>query len=41
MQMMLEERPALIGLVNPTNGFTPLATAVRKGEFQTISSSRR
>lgn len=28
---MLEERPELIGLINTSNGFTPLATAVRKG----------
>lgn len=30
---MLEEKPALIGIVNATNGFTPLATAVRQGNF--------
>lgn len=33
VQTLLEERPALIGIVNSTNGFTPLATAVRQGNF--------
>ncbi|XP_049705287.2 ankyrin-1 [Helicoverpa armigera] len=36
VQGMLDERPALIGIVNSTNGFTPLATAVRKGDINTV-----
>ncbi|CAB3232588.1 unnamed protein product [Arctia plantaginis] len=36
LQCMLEERPELIGILNPTNGFSPLATAVRKGDINTI-----
>ncbi|XP_063629826.1 fibronectin type 3 and ankyrin repeat domains 1 protein [Cydia splendana] len=36
VQAMLEERPDLIEIVNSTNGFTPLATAVRKGEINTV-----
>ncbi|KAI8422925.1 hypothetical protein MSG28_014032 [Choristoneura fumiferana] len=31
VQIMLEERPALLEIINSTNGFTPLATAIRKG----------
>ncbi|CAD0250507.1 unnamed protein product [Spodoptera exigua] len=33
---MLDERPALIGIINSKNGFTPLATAVRKGDINTV-----
>ncbi|XP_028176414.1 fibronectin type 3 and ankyrin repeat domains protein 1 [Ostrinia furnacalis] len=36
IQVMLEEKPSLIGTVNSTNGFTPLATAVRKGDINTV-----
>ncbi|KAJ8715827.1 hypothetical protein PYW07_010309 [Mythimna separata] len=36
VQGMLDERPALIGIMNPSNGFTPLATAVRKGDINTV-----
>ncbi|RVE46006.1 hypothetical protein evm_009348 [Chilo suppressalis] len=36
VQVMLEERPALIGIVNSNNGFTPLATAVRKGDINMV-----
>uniref|UniRef100_A0A2A4IWR6 Uncharacterized protein n=1 Tax=Heliothis virescens TaxID=7102 RepID=A0A2A4IWR6_HELVI len=36
VQGMLDERPALIGIINSTNGFTPLATAVRKGDINTV-----
>ncbi|CAH0597569.1 unnamed protein product [Chrysodeixis includens] len=36
VQGMLEERPELIGLINTSNGFTPLATAVRKGDINTV-----
>ncbi|XP_022827300.1 uncharacterized protein LOC111357023 [Spodoptera litura] len=36
VQGMLDERPALIGIINSNNGFTPLATAVRKGEINTV-----
>uniref|UniRef100_A0A2H1W7P3 SFRICE_013524 n=1 Tax=Spodoptera frugiperda TaxID=7108 RepID=A0A2H1W7P3_SPOFR len=36
VQGMLDERPALIGITNSTNGFTPLATAVRKGDINTV-----
>ncbi|XP_061723495.1 putative ankyrin repeat protein RF_0381 [Cydia pomonella] len=36
VQAMLEERPDLIEIVNSTNGFTPLATAVRKGDINTV-----
>ncbi|XP_047036307.1 putative ankyrin repeat protein RF_0381 [Helicoverpa zea] len=36
VQGMLDERPALIGIVNSSNGFTPLATAVRKGDINTV-----
>ncbi|XP_045780288.1 ankyrin repeat domain-containing protein 65-like [Maniola jurtina] len=33
VQQMLEERPLLISVINYNNGYTPLATAVRKGEL--------
>ncbi|CAH1641353.1 unnamed protein product [Spodoptera littoralis] len=36
VQGMLDERPALIGIINSKNGFTPLATAVRKGDINTV-----
>ncbi|XP_038219717.1 delta-latroinsectotoxin-Lt1a [Zerene cesonia] len=36
VQQMLEERPILISAINSNNGFTPLATAVRKGEINTV-----
>ncbi|XP_053619760.1 fibronectin type 3 and ankyrin repeat domains 1 protein-like [Plodia interpunctella] len=36
VQSMLEERPELIGIVNPNNGFTPLAGAVKKGDLNTV-----
>ncbi|KAJ0170665.1 hypothetical protein K1T71_013437 [Dendrolimus kikuchii] len=36
VQMMLEERPDLIGILNTNNGFTPLATAVRKGDVSMV-----
>ncbi|XP_026754364.2 fibronectin type 3 and ankyrin repeat domains 1 protein [Galleria mellonella] len=36
VQVMLDERPELIGIVNATNGLTPLATAVRKGDINTV-----
>ncbi|XP_013194626.1 uncharacterized protein LOC106138123 isoform X2 [Amyelois transitella] len=36
VQTMLEERPELIGIVNPANGFTPLAGAVKKGDLNTV-----
>ncbi|XP_039760391.1 delta-latroinsectotoxin-Lt1a [Pararge aegeria] len=32
VQQMLEERPQLISVINNNNGYTPLATAVRKGD---------
>ena len=35
---MLEERPSLVSVINSTNGFTPLATAVRKGYMHIIIS---
>ncbi|XP_037295791.1 uncharacterized protein LOC119189633 [Manduca sexta] len=36
VQSMLEERPDLIGAINPQNGFTPLATAVRRGDMNMV-----
>ncbi|XP_075986334.1 ankyrin repeat and SAM domain-containing protein flippy [Anticarsia gemmatalis] len=36
VQSMLEERPELIGILNPSNGYTPLATAVRRGDINTV-----
>ncbi|KAM3958666.1 uncharacterized protein ACR2FA_007304 [Aphomia sociella] len=36
VQVMLEERPELIEIVNSTNGLTPLATAVRKGDINMV-----
>ncbi|XP_045506321.1 ankyrin-2 [Colias croceus] len=36
VQQMLEERPILISAINSSNGFTPLATAVRKGDINTV-----
>nr|XP_037876518.1 putative ankyrin repeat protein RF_0381 isoform X2 [Bombyx mori] len=36
VQNMLEERPGLINIVNSNNGYTPLATAVRQGDINTI-----
>ncbi|XP_063541955.1 fibronectin type 3 and ankyrin repeat domains protein 1 [Cydia strobilella] len=36
VHVMLEERPDLIEIVNSSNGFTPLATAVRKGDINTV-----
>ncbi|XP_073963245.1 uncharacterized protein [Choristoneura fumiferana] len=36
VQIMLEERPALLEIINSTNGFTPLATAIRKGDINTV-----
>ncbi|XP_063369135.1 ankyrin-3 [Cydia amplana] len=36
VQAMLEERPDLIEIINSSNGFTPLATAVRKGDINTV-----
>ncbi|CAG9794630.1 unnamed protein product [Diatraea saccharalis] len=36
VQVMLEERPALVGILNSSNGFTPLATAVRKGDINMV-----
>ncbi|XP_026331739.1 ankyrin repeat domain-containing protein 17, partial [Hyposmocoma kahamanoa] len=36
VQTLLEEKPALIGIVNSTNGFTPLATAVRQGDLNMV-----
>ncbi|CAH0721346.1 unnamed protein product, partial [Brenthis ino] len=36
VQQMLDERPSLISVVNATNGFTPLATAVKKGDLNMV-----
>ncbi|VVC87151.1 unnamed protein product, partial [Leptidea sinapis] len=36
VQQMLEERPVLLGAINSANGFTPLASAVRKGDLNTV-----
>ncbi|XP_072932148.1 uncharacterized protein flip [Epargyreus clarus] len=36
VQIMLEERPILIGAINSHNGLTPVATAVRKGDVNTV-----
>lgn len=33
MQVMVEERPELLEIVNTSTGHTPLATAVKKGFF--------
>ncbi|XP_069363082.1 26S proteasome non-ATPase regulatory subunit 10 isoform X2 [Maniola hyperantus] len=33
VQQMLEERPLLMSVINCNSGYTPLATAVRKGEL--------
>ncbi|XP_046972905.1 CARD- and ANK-domain containing inflammasome adapter protein-like [Vanessa cardui] len=36
VQQMLEDRPALISVVNANNGYTPLATAARKGDVSMV-----
>ncbi|XP_050357334.1 ankyrin repeat and protein kinase domain-containing protein 1 [Nymphalis io] len=36
VQQMLEDRPILISVVNANNGYTPLATAARKGDVSTV-----
>ncbi|CAH2096696.1 unnamed protein product [Euphydryas editha] len=36
VQQMLEERPTLVSVVNAHNGYTPLATAARKGDVNMV-----
>ncbi|XP_052744830.1 ankyrin repeat domain-containing protein 17-like [Bicyclus anynana] len=36
VQQMLEERPQLLSVINYSNGYTPLATAARKGDVNMV-----
>ncbi|KAL4704038.1 hypothetical protein ACJJTC_015194 [Scirpophaga incertulas] len=36
VQQMLEDRPSLVGVINPANGYTPLAIAVKKGDVNMV-----